>query len=440
MKLNTCRTLNLPLFQRNDAENAPDAFSPEVLLGGVLLGAENRLAELATRFVCDGAPIFDRPVGSVESGAPRRATSRADVEYLLSRFGSSDEDVSPDAIDLLYDRTNYNRIAAKNNAPQIVDYQRFEDVPFLSPLVFYGPSGSGKTRLVEGICQTRRSLEPKRILYYLSATDFSRALVDAIRREQTELFRRLFIQASVVVIEDIDALATRETAQSEFPPLLDALLSARKLVVLTSSQRPNEIPGLLPDLAARLSSGLLIPVNLPSRETRTVAFHRVAEKLGLQLDSKSRDLCLERFPLNLGGFCASLVQFARETATFHTNVSYESALEYVERRNPEREWTLSDVVKAVAKYFSVSIVDMRGKKRYKTLALARKYVAYLARRLTDATLKEIGEQFSARNHSTIIHAIRDVESLLETDEQARRDLAEIVKALNAQRVVEIPQP
>ena len=443
------RILQTPVFPQTNDEDGNDRsqnarFSPNELLGGFLVGPENRLAELATRLASEGAPVFDRPIGNAPIEpvvAANPEPSRADVEFLLQSnlvsnrekfFGSL-----PGGANLLFDKERFNRLSVANGGPLILGYRRFEDIPFLAPLIFYGPSGSGKTRLVEGICQRRRLLEPGKTLYYLSASDFSRALNDAIRREQTELFRNLFNQAGVVAIEDADVLAGKEAAQIEFLPMLDAAIKARKLIVLTFSRLPNTIPGLLPDLVARLSAGLLIPTNLPTRETKSVAVDRVATKLGLSLDKETQNLCVERLPASIGGVCAALAQAAHEFATFHVKASYENMLEYLDRRNPSPRWTLDQIVKTVAKYFSVSVVEMRSPKRLKTLVLARRYVAYLARFLTDATLQEIGAQFSERDHSTILHSVRELEESFQNSEQARHDLQELTRLLNAELPEEV---
>ncbi len=444
------RILQLPVFPQKSDGTTGDSralnarFSPNELLGGFLVGPENRLAELATRLAGEGTPVFDRPIGKAPIEpvvAANREPSRADVEFLLQSNLVSNRETFfgaiPGGANLLFDKERFNRLSVVRGGPLILGYRRYEDIPYLSPLVFYGPSGSGKTSLVEGICQRRRILDPEKTLYYLTASDFSRALNDAIRREQTELFRNIFNQASVVAIENADVLADREAAQIEFLPMLEAAIKARKFVTLTFSKLPSSIPGLLPDLVARLSAGLLIPTNLPAKETRNAAVERIAGKLGLALDPETRRLCVDRLPASIGGVCAAMTQAAREFATFNIRPTYENVLEYLDRRNPLPEWTLGQIVKTVCKYFSVSVVETRGSKRLKTLVLARKYIAYLARYLTKATLKEIGEQLSERDHSTIIHLVREMEEDLQSNEQTRYDLKELTRLLNAELPKEI---
>ncbi|MBR4833701.1 MAG: AAA family ATPase, partial [Thermoguttaceae bacterium] len=325
--------------------------------------------------------------------------------------------------------------AAPDDSPNVVGWRPLEDAAFFTPLVFYGPSGSGKTRLVEGICQSRRLADPSKTLYYLSGLDFARSLTNAIRREQTQIFRGLLTRANVLAIENADVLAEREAAQSEFLPILDAAARERKLVILTFSRVPNEIPGFSPELAARLGAGLLIPTRLPTRETKRFVVERAAEKLGLRLDDATVDFCVDNSPSSVGGVCGTLVQAAQEFANRLRTPSSDNFRALLEERNPAPTWTLDRVIKATAKQFSVSVVEMRSKKRSKTLVLARNVVFYLARKLTDATFQEIGREFSNRDHSTTLRGARDVAEALETDAELRFQVREIVAKLRAEERV-----
>lgn len=453
------RVLPLPVFPAVSDDGAalePDRFSPNALLGGFVSGPENRLAELAVRFAVDGVPIFERPLGDA-NGAPNNATrpdgvpSRDDLETLFRQAANGENDADFDAI---FDRRSV-RVADRssrsperrptlfplddkpNAASAVVGWRPLEEASFFTPLVFYGPSGSGKTRLVEGICQSRRLAAPNQTLYYLSGADFARSLTNAIRRDQTQIFRTLLGQARVVAIENADVLAERPAAQSEFLPILDAAARERKLVVVTFSKNPNEISGFSSELAARLGAGLLIPTRFPTRETKRFVVERAAAKLGLQLDAATVDFCVDNSPASVGGVCGTLVQAAQEFAARTRSPSPENFRALVEARNPEPTWTLDRVLKTVAKQFSVSVVEMRSKKRSKTLVLARNVVFYLARKLTDATFQEIGREFSNRDHSTTLRGARDVAEALETDAELRFQVREIVAKLRAEERVKL---
>ena len=454
------RVLALPVFPAVSDDGAalvPDPFSPNALLGGFVSGPENRLAELAVRFAVDGVPIFERPLGETAKRSNDAARldgepSRDDLETLFRQASDGEIDADFDAI---FDRRAV-RIAARDRRPtlfslddeeddspsvsatrRVVGWRPLEEASFFTPLVFYGPSGSGKTRLVEGICQSRRLAEPNKTLYYLSGADFARSLTNAIRRDQTQIFRTLLGQANVVAIENADVLAERDAAQSEFLPILDAAARERKLVVVTFSKNPNEIPGFSPELAARLAAGLLIPTRFPTRETKRFVVERAAANLGLQLDEATVDFCVENSPPSVGGVCGTLVQAAQEFASRTRSPSPENFRAILEARNPEPTWTLDRVLKTVAKQFSVSVVEMRSKKRSKTLVLARNVVFYLARKLTDATFQEIGREFSNRDHSTTLRGARDVAEALETDAELRLQVREIVEKLRAEERVEL---
>jgi len=458
------RVLALPTFPAVSDDGVPleaDPFSPNALLGGFVAGPENRLAELAVRFAVDGVPIFERPLGApLDPDDATRfggSSSRSDLETL---FRQAADDATNADFDAIFDRdavrvddrqsptlfpldgrgaTNGSdsTASARRATPRVVGWRPLEDASFFTPLVFYGPSGSGKTRLVEGICQRRRLAEPNKTLYYLSGADFARALANAIQRDQTQIFRTLLTQARVVAIENADVLAERDAAQSEFLPILDAAARERKLVIVTLTKAPDEIRGFSPELAARLGAGLLVPTRLPTRETKRFVVERAAAKLGLRLDDATIDFCVENSPASVGGVCGTLVQAAQEFASRTRSPSAENFRALLEARNPEPTWTLDRVLKTVAKQFSVSVVEMRSKKRSKTLVLARNVVFYLARKLTDATFQEIGREFSNRDHSTTLRGARDVAEALETDAELRLQVREIVEKLRAEERVEL---
>ena len=444
---NLYRALKVPEFSSGaEADAATNAvlrrFSPETLLGGYLVGPENRLAELAYRLAVDGVPVFDRPIGAatldpVESAV--QEPSRADVEILLhaaqdGRLDSVLDRQSAPIVptDVLFDMAAFNAARRSPDAPAILGYRPLESLNFSAPLVFYGPSGSGKTRLVEGICQRRRTLEPQKPVFYLSAADFSRSAINAIQRNQTLLFRQLVAQSQALAIENADILAEKETAQFETLAILDEAIRAKKLVVFSFSRHPATIPGFLPDLAARFSSGLLIPVNLPTEETKRVVVDLIAPKLGLRLNEETRRLCVQRLPSTIGAICGTLAQASQTFATSENALTIDNLDDFLARRNPDATWTFDRIVKTVAKYFAVSVVDMRGKKRSKTLVLARSFVVFFARRLTNATFREIGRQFSNRDHSTMIHATRELNEALKNDEELQRHAREIARLLNAE--------
>lgn len=429
------RLLQLPSFPASTEEDAsrPKAspFSPEELLGGFLIGPENRLMELAFRLAVDGVPLFDRPLGEsyLDSSLQKRfETTRADVEFMLTA-------TSAGKIDRFFQKPqplNSEGSSLPEEYPRILSYSKLESCSFLTPLVFYGPTGTGKTKTIEGICQSKRTLEPQKTLYYLSALEFSRALVDALRRDQIQLFRSLFAQARVIAIEDADLLAEKESVQHEFLPMLDEAILSQKLVILSFSKNPASIKGFIPDLAARFSSGLLIPTSFPSPETRRHIVSQLSQKLSLALDPRVVELCIEKLPSTIASICSSMLQGVQEATLARIPLTIDFWDAFLTRRNPKTTWTLERILKTVAKYFGVSVVDLRSKKRTKSLVQARQCVVFLARRLTNATFQEIGRQFSNRDHSTMTHASNEMEEALTKDAELKFHLKEIASLLQAQ--------
>ncbi|MDO5308662.1 MAG: DnaA/Hda family protein [Planctomycetia bacterium] len=447
------RLLQIPnwLDEQNTEDPTKEQFSPETLLGGFLVPEENRLPELATRMAMDGVPVFDRPLGDYPLdklfGEP---TSHADVELLLrvsDRVSSNnlslytrEDDPAPTTPHPLYNSAEFNARRPSKDWPKIVGYQPLEEVEYLQPLVFYGPSGSGKSRLIQGICQTRRLRRPQDVVYYVSAMDFANAILNALRKDQMQLFRSLFHQAKVVAIENAEYLVGRDTAQEEFLALLDSAIKAHALVILSFSKSPVKISGLNPDLSARLASGILAPTQLPSEATRRAIIDAVATRLALNLDEQTRAFCVARLPRSIGGVCASLVQIAQERALTRQKASLNFVRDLLERRNPSPTWSSQQIIRTTARYFGVSVTEMRGKKRLTSLVQARRIAIYLIRRLLGAPYAEIARQFSDREPATILHAERVVVKGIETDSRLQENIREIVAQLKAEDQIEIPQP
>ena len=444
-----CRILRLPRFPADRENESDSSFDPETLLGGFVVAPENRLAELAARLAIDGVPIFDRPIGDKPLDAVRtdaRIPSRADFEALFRVAKDSDEpldqffqrakdDRSAYQTMPLFDRDAFNAARANLSRPKIVEYQPLENVPFLAPLIFYGPSGVGKSRLIEGICQQRRLADPRQTLYRLSANDFAKALLDAVRRNQTQLFRALFAQAAVVAIENVDAIAEKQSAQEEFLPILDDAIKARKLVILSFSQPPNAAKGFIPDLAARFAAGLLAPLRLPSDDAKRFAVKRVAEKLNVAFDDDALDVFVKDAPSTIPALCAAVVQTTRELALRNATPDKTAVEKSLKRRLPKREWTVDQLIKPIAKQLGAAVGEMRGKSRAYTPTFARKCVVFFARRLTDASFEEIGRAFSGRDHSTMLHAYKEIENAFRYDPETRQIILKLAQALGVDDLV-----
>ncbi len=434
---NAFRVLKLPKLpiSQDGSHKAASPFDVESLLDGFVFAPENRVAELAVNLVLHGVPVFDRPIGAAKLTAVasrERVPSRADVEILLDAARSDSpkyDSVFQRISSPIFNRDAFNAQRSDADEPSILDYVPFEQVGFLSPLVFYGPSGVGKSRLVEGICGRRRELKPHETIYRLSGSDFSNALLDAIRRDQTQLFRSLFGQANVVALENAELLALNESAQREFLPMLDAALKARKLIVLTFSQRPAEIRGFTADLLARVEAGTLVQVNKPTTETKRFVIQAVSQKLRIGLDDDALDACAQFAPSLIEPLCAAFVQAVRDLRAAKTELTPQNLTEFFQRRDPPQTLTLERITKVVSKELSVSIVAMRGKKRLRSLAFARQCVVFFARRLTDSTYAQIGAAFSRRNHATMIHAENELIEQIQSDPEVRRIVQRIAQAL-----------
>jgi chromosomal replication initiator protein len=258
------------------------------------------------------------------------------------------------------------------------------------PLVFYGPTGVGKTHLVLGLAAGSRRYYPERVVAYTTAAEFARDVNDAVARKTTVELRRKYRQLDLLVLDGVDTLASKPVAQGELLHTLDDLHNRSGRVVVATRQSPAEMSKLFPALRGRLSQGLVVPVAAPGPEARLELVVQLAAARRIDVAAVRR-LTKER--ASAGGL------------------------------------TLRGIAGAVGKHYRLRLAELRGPSRRQGVVVARGVAVYLARRLTNLSLEQIGHYFGQRDHTTMLHAHRRVEELLETDPGIRQSLGELQAGL-----------
>lgn len=287
------------------------------------------------------------------------------------------------------------------------------------PLVLYGPSGSGKSHLALGLATAWKAQFSRQPVVVTTALDFARELADAIETKTTDDFGGRYRQAALLVLEDIQHLSGRDTAQEELIHVLDALADAQARVVVTSQVALGLLSGLLPALQSRLMQGLAVPLALPSREARVAILQRLAMDRGVSVP----DAVLEVLAEGLDGGVPDMVgAFGHlELAARSQRVPIDASLarQYLAQRTTERQPSLRDIALLTARHFSLKLADLRSSSRRRAVVTARGVAMYLARTLTANSLDEIGRYFGGRDHTTVAHGCRKTEELLATEPAIR---------------------
>ena len=291
-----------------------------------------------------------------------------------------------------------------------------------NPLFLYGGVGLGKTHLMHAIAHEILQRNPDASVLYLSAERFLNDLINALRFERMHEFKRRYRELDVLLMDDVQFIAGKDSTQEEFFHTFNALHDAQKQIVVTSDALPKEIPTLEERLRSRFEWGLIADIQPPDLEMKVAIIRKkaAAEKVDVPNDvalfiagtvkSNVREL---EGRLNRAIAFSSLtgrpltVELARETLRDIVG-------------NEEHRATPADILKAVASHYGLRVSDMKAKSNAKPVAFPRQVAMYLCRKLTPLSYPEIGRLFNDKHHSTVMHSVEKIERMVEDDSDFRR--------------------
>ena len=298
-----------------------------------------------------------------------------------------------------------------------------------NPLFIYGGVGLGKTHLLNAIghriIKNRTIKDPMKVCY-LSAEEFTNELINSIRYERTDQFRKKFRNIDVLLIDDIQFLAGKERTQIEFFHTFNSLYENKKQIVLTSDRFPREISPIEERLRSRFEWGLIADIQPPDIETKVAILKKKAELENISLPNDVAFYLASRIDSNIRVLEGCLIRLGAFASLTKKEITLEMAKEVLKHIIPERERIkIERVQEIVADYFNIKVRELKSKKRLRQLVIPRQVAMYLSKELTDASLVEIGEKFGGKDHSTVIYAIKKVEEKIEKDPAFQRFLEDI---------------
>ena len=294
-----------------------------------------------------------------------------------------------------------------------------------NPLVLYGPSGTGKSHLARGLAATWKSNFPQSRIAYTTAVDFAREMADAFEAQAVEDFRDGYRGASLAVFEDVGELAARPAAQEELICTLDAVLQGGGQVVVTASSAPREIAGFPPALQSRLSAGLCVPLALPGLDTRLAILQRWSSLHGVGMADSHLKLLAEGLAGTVSELLGAMLQLEVPAREEGRPIDARQIRDFLAQRDLTMRPKLRDIASLTARHFGLRLSDLRGSSRRRPVVAARDVAIYLCRQLTRESLSRIGEYFGGRDHTTVLHACRKTEELLQTDPAIRQALDQL---------------
>lgn len=298
-----------------------------------------------------------------------------------------------------------------------------------NPLFVHGASGLGKTHLLQATCAEVLHGAPGRNAVYVTCETFVNDLVQAIATGQLQAFRERARQTDLLVVDDVQFLANREFSQEEIFHTFNTLYHSGRQIILSADSSPAEIPTLEDRLISRFNWGLVVQIDPPNRETRQAILHKKARLRGVEIPDEVIDIIAENGQPNIRLLEGALTRLITAVQLEGKPLSVETAREVLakfETREP-RPLRLGDILDLVSSHFGIRVQDLLSRKRTRSISHPRQVAMYLARKLTTMSLEEIGAHFGGRDHSTVLHA----ERAIETDRATDHDLAKALTHLSA---------
>lgn len=298
-----------------------------------------------------------------------------------------------------------------------------------NPLFVYGGVGLGKTHLMQAIGHFLRGKRQEVKISYISTETFVNHWIDSIRNQTTENFRNRYRKVDILLVDDIQFLAGKETTQEQFFHTFNALHDAHKQIVISCDRAPKEIPTLQERLVSRFEWGLVVDIQPPTLETR-VAILKNKES---RLPEEVAFFIADKIKSNIRKLEGALIRVVAHASLTGNQITVNLAREVLKDITPEEEKkqqiSIELIQKEVADFYGLRISDMQAKKRSKMIVFPRQIAMFLARELTDNSLPEIGDTFGGRDHTTVMYACDKIEKNLKEDSGLVRAINQIKKKL-----------
>ncbi|UCE64856.1 MAG: chromosomal replication initiator protein DnaA [Nitrospirota bacterium] len=285
-----------------------------------------------------------------------------------------------------------------------------------NPLFIYGGVGLGKTHLLNSIGNYVAERGDLRIAY-VTTEQFTNEVINSIRYDKMVELRRKYRNVDMLLIDDIQFLAGKERTQEEFFHTFNTLYEARKQIVLSSDRFPKEMPSMEERLRSRFEWGLIADLQQPDVETRIAILRKKSEEEGIAIGEDVVQLLAANLKSNIREIEGALIRLGAYASLTGHSINVEMAKNVLRDLlgGKRKVITTEDIQEAVANRYHIKVADLKSKRRTKTLVHPRQVAMYLCRELTDASFPEIGRDFGGKDHTTIIHACKQVQKSLEKD-------------------------
>lgn len=299
-----------------------------------------------------------------------------------------------------------------------------------NPLFLYGPVGVGKTHLMHAVANEAYRKTPSSKIIYLTSEEFTNEVIEAIGTNSTARMKRKFRSANVLVIDDVQFFEGKEKVQEELFHTFNILIDGGAQIILSSDRPPQEIKRLEKRLSSRFAGGLTVDIEAPDFELKTAILQKKAEKFNQAIPIEAAKVIAES-ATDTRSLEGMLLRVITQASMRNSEVTPEIALEALGKITEEKRSKLhsDDIIDAICEFYRIKPTQLKGPKRDAGLVKARQITMYLLKTELGLTLVEIGNLLGGRDHTTVMHGVEKIESLVENKSPITSDIQGITKAI-----------
>jgi chromosomal replication initiator protein len=301
-----------------------------------------------------------------------------------------------------------------------------------NPLFIYGGAGLGKTHLIHAIGNTILAESPEKIVRYVHAEDYYSDVVRAYQQKSFDSFKRTYRSLDVLLLDDVQFFNGKNRSQEEFFFLFNALIEARKQIIITCDTYPKDINGLDDRLVTRFDWGLTVQIEPPELEMRVAILKKKAEAEGIRLDDEVAFFIAKHLRSNVRELEGALKKVLAYSSFHGRIIALDLAKEALKDIiGSVRNVGMENIQKTVADYYKIKVAELFSKKRTRAIARPRQLAMWLCREVTSHSYPEIGDAFGGRDHTTVIHAVKTIDSLRTKESELNHDLHVLLQVLKS---------
>lgn len=398
----------------------------------------NRINELIHDYCGDHSPRLRFEVGSSQKTPKASPVASSRLAPVAAAPAAAVAEPAPKTIVRSNVRANYtfeNFVEGKSNQLARAAASQVADNPgtAYNPLFLYGGTGLGKTHLLHAVGNGILAKKPDAKVIYMHSERFVQDMVKALQNNAIEEFKRYYRSVDALLIDDIQFFAKKDRSQEEFFHTFNALLEGNQQIILTSDRYPKEIDGVEERLKSRFGWGLTIAIEPPELETRVAILMRKAQENNIRLPEEVAFFVAKRLRSNVRELEGALNRITANANFTGRPITIDFVRESLRDllALQDKLVTIENIQKTVAEYYKIRVADLLSKRRSRSVARPRQMAMALSKELTNHSLPEIGDAFGGRDHTTVLHACRKIESLKEETHEIKEDFQNLIRTLSS---------